>query len=419
MNRLREYQVRIANKAAQKLRELKIVYIAAEVRTGKTLMALEVAKLYGAKSVLFLTKKKAIGSIESDYADFGYADHFSITVTNDESIHKVVGEFDLVVHDEHHRFSSLPKPGKITVVYKKMFAHLPMIFLSGTPTPESFSQIYHQFWVSNHSPFGKYINFYKWAKDFVNVYQINYGYGLSNQYDKARQDLIDPIVDPYFIRFTQKEAGFTTSVSENVLHVKMSDTTYKLAERLKKDLVLEGKDEVVIADTAVKLMMKLHQIYSGSIKFESGNAMTIDTSKAEFIRSRFDGVKIAIFYKFKQELLILKEVFGEKLCTELDQFNGSDKNIALQILSGREGISLSEARYLVYYNMDFSAVSFWQSRDRMSTMHRLLNDVYYVFSENGLEDKIYKAVLKKKDYTTKYFIKDARIGLPAQGALEI
>ena len=41
----------------------KIVYIAAEVRTGKSLMALLTAKKFGAKKVLFLTKKKAIDSI--------------------------------------------------------------------------------------------------------------------------------------------------------------------------------------------------------------------------------------------------------------------------------------------------------------------------------------------------------------------
>ena len=40
----------------------------------------------------------------------------------------------------------------------------------------------------------------------------------------------------------------------------------------------------------------------------------------------------------------LKEVFGDKLCTEIDEFNETNKNIALQILSGREGISLRQGR---------------------------------------------------------------------------
>lgn len=46
----------------------------------------------------------------------------------------------------------------------------------------------------------------------------------------------------------------------------MSNQTYNLCNRLKKDLVIDGKNEVILADTAVKLQSKLHQLYSGTIK---------------------------------------------------------------------------------------------------------------------------------------------------------
>ena len=137
--------------------------------------------------------------------------------------------------------------------------------------------------------------------------------------------------------------------------------------------------------------------------------MIIDKAKANFIVQRFKGLKIGIFYKFQAELKLLKEVFGDNLTTELEEFNSTDKNIALQIVSGREGISLREAKYLVYYNIDFSATSYWQSRDRMTTKDRTYNKVYWVFSRNGIEDKIYKAVNNKKDYTLKHFKKDFAI----------
>ena len=94
------------------------------------------------------------------------------------------------------------------------------------------------------------------------------------------------------------------------------------------------------------------------------------------------------------------------LTTDLEEFKHTDKRIALQIVSGREGISLKEADCLVYYNIDFSALSYWQSRDRMTTKDSLQNDVYWIFSEGGIESKIYKAVSKKKDYTLRHFKKD-------------
>ena len=96
--------------------------------------------------------------------------------------------------------------------------------------------------------------------------------------------------------------------------------------------------------------------------------------------------------------LLSFKIFFNILC--LAQVKGSS------IVSGREGISLSQAECLVYYNIDFSATSYWQSRDRMTTKERLKNNVYWVFAKDGIENDIYKTVIKKKDYTVNHFKKD-------------
>lgn len=374
-----------------------------EVRTGKTLTALNIAKLYEAKNVLFLTKKKAISSIQWDYDNFGF--DFDLTIINDESLHLVNGDFDLIIHDEHHRFGAFPKPNKVAVLFKKRYSHLPMIFLSGTPTPESHSQWFNQFWVSDYSPFKKYVNFYKWAVDFVDIKQRNIGYAVIKDYSTANETLIKRILQNYIITFTQAQAGFTTSVKEMVLECEMQPITKLIIDRLKKDLVVKNAEgQIILADTGVKLMQKIHQLSSGTCKFEDGTSKVIDKSKALFILDKFTGVKIAIFYKFKEEWNALLSVFGaENLTNDVDEFDNSDKCIALQIVSGREGISLKNAKYLVYYNIDFSATSYWQSRDRLTTMQRQSNEVFWIFSKGGIENDIYKTVLKKKDYTLKIF----------------
>lgn len=402
---LRDYQVDIASKANYLLKNKGLVYLCMSVRTGKTLTSLETARLFGAKSVLFLTKKKAISSIESDYINFEYDKHFELFVQNDESMHKVDGKYDLVIHDEHHRFGSLPKPSVGARTFKKMFGSLPAIFLSGTPSPENYSQLYHQFWCSGYSPF-KEVNFYKWAANYVNVKMKHLGYAQVKDYTDANINKIMSVIKPYIITFTQEQAGFTSEIEEEILKVKMEQTTYKLCNRLIKDLVIEGSGEVILADTSVKLQQKLHQMYSGTIKFESGASMVLDYSKAQFINSYFKDKKIGIFYKFVEELNALKTIFGDRLTTDLDEFNSTDKSIALQIISGREGISLKNADFLVFYNIDFSATSYWQARDRQTTIDRKFNKVYWIFSEGGIEEKIYRSVLNKKSYTTNHFKKD-------------
>jgi hypothetical protein len=399
---LRQYQKELSAQAVEILQHKRIVYLAMEVRTGKTLTALNTAKLFGAKNVLFLTKKKAISSIQFDYDNFGF--DFGLTIINDESLHLVEGQFDLIIHDEHHRFGAFPKPNKVAVLFKKRYSKLPMIFLSGTPTPESHSQWFHQFWVSDHSPFKQYTNFYKWAVDYVDIKQRNIGYAVIKDYSTANEQLIRRATQHYIITFTQAQAGFTTSVKEMVLECEMQPITKLIIDRLKKDLVVKNAEgQIILADTGVKLMQKVHQLSSGTCKFEDGSSKVIDYSKAKFTFEKFTGVKIAIFYKFKEEFNALKSVYGDDLTNDVEEFDNTDKCIALQIVSGREGISLQNAKYLVYYNIDFSATSYWQSRDRLTTMQRQSNEVFWIFSKGGIEMDIYKTVLKKKDYTLKIF----------------
>ena len=413
MCRLRPYQMRIANDANEVLNRKGFVYLAMQVRTGKTLTALKTCELFGAKKVLFITKIKAFRSIEDDYFFFGFMSKFEITIINKESIHKIeTNDFDIVVCDESHGlFGTYPKPNEFTKTYRKRFFEIPVILLSGTMSPESYSQLFHQFWICKFAPFKQYKNFYKWANDYVDVTERYLGYAKVKDYSNARKKDFWHHIRYHIITFTQAEAGFTTDVKENILKVQMKPITYAITSKLIKDLVVISKStgREIIADTGVKLQQKIHQLFSGTIKYDDGSVQVIDDSKAQFIKDKFKGKKIAIFYNFKAELEMLKTTFNEMLTTDLNEFNTSGKNIALQIVSGREGISLSKASYLVFLNIQFSAVSFWQSRDRLTTMERKSNEIFWIFAENGIENSIYKRVLDKKDFTLDCFKKDFNI----------
>jgi hypothetical protein len=404
--KLRDYQTELSNKATKILTDFKLVLLVCAVRTGKTLIALQTAQNYNSKNVLFVTKIKAFSSIKNDYEAMNY--NFKLTIINKESLHKVDQDFDLVIYDEFHQYSAYPKASVNQKIARQKYGNLPIIMLSGTPTPEGWSQWFHSLQLSNNSPFKEYINFYKWAKDYVDIKDKHLGYAIVKDYSNANITMINEKIKNRLITFTQKEAGFTTSVKENVIIIEMEPITYKLINRLQKDLFLisntTGKE--IIADTAVKLQSKLHQLYSGTIKFEDGTSKVIDYTKANFIKTKFEGKKIAIFYKFKKELEMLKEVFLDKITTELDEFNTTDKNIAYQFVSGREGVNLSKADYLIAFNIDFSATTYFQFRDRMTIMDRLENEMFWIFSKGGIEEQVYKQVIKKKNFTLATFKKD-------------
>ena len=401
---LREYQRTIVDRATSILRDHRFVYLAMEVRTGKTLTSLSIAEDMGVERVLFLTKKKALGSITEDSNKL--CPSYEFWAINYESMHKLPKlNWDLIILDEAHTLGAFPKPSKRAKAVRALVRNRYVILLSGTPTPESYSQMYHQVYGIKGNPFRGYKNFYRFCDDYVDVKTQIVNSLPIKFYNKGLPSILTAM-QPYMISFSQREAGFKSQLNEQVLNVPMEPRTYRLCAELRKHRVIDGKEEVVLADTPVKLMQKLHQMYSGTVKFESGKAMVFDHSKAQFIYDRFCRDKIAIFYKFKAELKALQDVYGDELTTDLNEFYEGDKSIALQIVSGREGISLRQAKCLVYYNIDFSATSYWQSRDRMTTKERRESDIYWVFSERGIEKKIYKAVSSKKDYTLNHFRKD-------------
>lgn len=402
MKKLRPYQITNALECGMILTAYGLVYMQHTQRTGKTLTALETARLCKATKVLFLTKKKAIESIRNDYSDFNFT--YELLVTNYESLHKIEFIPDLVILDEAHSIGAFPKPSQRTKLIKQMFAHLPMIMLSGTPASESYSQWYHQFWVSNRSPFNVlgYTNFYKWAKDFTTPSVIYTAYGQSNDYSKAIIERIDPFIENIVHKFTQEDAGFMNKINKQLRFVEMKPITYRLINQLKKDKFIKGKDEMITADSGVKLMSKQHQLGSGTIIFDSGNVGIIDDSKAVYIKENFTG-KLAIFYYFKEELNLLKQVFGETITGDINEFNNTDKHFVGQQYSNAMGVNLSRAEKLIYLNFGFSGTNWIQSLDRLTTIERQESEVFIILARQTIDFNIFKTIEQKKNFTLKQY----------------
>ena len=323
--------------------------------------------------------------------------------------------YDLEIENNHnyiangilvHNCSAFPKPCNSAKTIRERFGHLPQIYLSGTPAIESGSQWFHSFWTSKFSPFNGFKNFYDWSRTYTEPFTKHFGALQVKDYSKSKDDEILAIIEPYLVRFTQKDAGFTSDIIEEVIYYPIDAKIKQMVKRLMADLVLEGKEETILGDTAAKLMSKVHQLENGTIIFESGNSMILDTSKAEYIKQYFEGKKIAMFYYFKKEWELLKQVFGDSLTDNLEEFNTTDKHIALQQISGSEGISLKEADVLVYYNSGYSGRQYTQGRDRLTTINRSANHVYFFFDKDGLNAKIYKALKSKKRYNAKLFQKN-------------
>jgi len=398
----RDYQIENIEKGFKQCLSRRWCYLSFEVRTGKTLTALGIASQLGGnkKRVVFATKLKAFSSIHNDIEKLNNKS-IDVEVINYESLHKL----DLNVHvdvwilDEAHKLGQIGKPSQKTKLLRSIIhLHSTVIFLSGTPTPENGSQIFHQMYVlGEKSPFVGY-NFYQWAKINCTITERMINGFRVKDYTNCNFDI--NTLD--FLSYSQKEAGFENEIKEHFLTVEMSNTTKEIIKTIKKDKIFRGKNDVILADTSVKEMQKVHQLSSGTcILEESQEAIIIDESKAIYIDDNFKGKKKAIFYKFKAELELLKKHF--EITDNIDEFNTTDKTIALQFISGREGIKLDKADCIIAFNIDFSATTYFQFRDRMTTINRKVSDVYFLISDCGIEMQVYKAVSKKKNFTNRFY----------------
>jgi len=422
---LRPEQRTTVDKAKIILAENRIVYLAAEVRTGKNFMSFTIAKESGWNRVILVTKKKALIGVNSDYEKWG--DKFDyFLATNFEQLHKLLEtigslHIDGFIIDESHALGQHPKPSSRTKNLREVIKDSRAIMMSGSPHPETPSQIYHQFWVTQYGPFQKYKNFYRWADDYVNVRTKMINGWRINDYSHAKEDKVKEAIEPYMVHLSQVDAGFTSLVEEEILKVPIDDRMYSLMERLKKDKVYKMKTgETILADTPAKLQSLWHQLSSGTLTIleidgekETRKRWVLDESKAYFIKSRFAGQKIAIFFKFIAEGEIIRKLFPEHTDNP-EEFNKHDHlTFICQVVSGREGVNLSTADALVMYNIDFSATSYWQARARMQTKDRVkASKLYWIFSERGIEMDVHKVVSNKKNYTLQFFNKTYGIKWP-------
>jgi len=366
MVKLKPHQKKAARAVKDILLRRGIAYLAGETRVGKTLTALYVGKQMSHLRQLFVTTKKAI--------------------------------------PEAHRCGGYPKPGKRTRRLKRICVDTITLFMSGTPNPETETQLYHQMWVSPHSPWGRYRNFYRWADDYV-IKKKRWINGMEmNDYDTARANKIKKDMDKIMVTVSQEEAGFSEFVREFVLWVDFDEAQKRIYNEMDKHNVVSKYD--VIATNAADRVGKLSQIASGTLKINDDRAL-ISCNKAWKIKKHKCYKKIAVFYKYRAEREVLEKAFN-KWTDDSEKFNntGSDVVFLGQYASIREGIDLQGADAIYFYTPPFSAVSYMQAKARLQSMNRdRPANLYWVMTKGSIDKYIFQCVRSKRNFTSKYYNK--------------
>jgi hypothetical protein len=375
-----------------------LVYLVAEPRVGKTLSAIFLAKdKY--KNILVLTKKSAMSSWLKDL-ELAQCDNF--TVINYDSLHKVDGEFDLLICDEAHSMSRFPKPAKRTEKIKERFEHLPIIFISATPSAESYSQLFHQFWISNKSPYREK-NFTQWyKKNGIDDSFIVRGRRVK-PYKKVNPNVYD-MVKHLMADMSKIDADFDVLVQERVHYL---DMPYEL--KLISNKMQEGEitiDSVKLDKLeGAKKINKLHQVAGGTLKLTDEKSIILSRYKVDYIkRNSTNTKKVVVLCNYIEERkLLLNELF--KATEDIDDFKHGDASFFVgHIKKYSEGVDFSYADTMIIYSLNFSATTYLQSKDRLAKKTRKDKIVvHYLIAKNTIDEYVLNAVKSKKNFTSSYY----------------
>ena len=253
---LYEHQEELINQAKPILRKYKLVYIAAETRTGKTLAAIHLLK-DDFKKILVVTKKKAISSWNSDIK-LSKVKNFD--VINYESIHKMDSkEYDVIVLDEAHSIGSYPKPSQRAKQLKEMAKDKSIVYLSATPSAETYSQIFHQLWVSSFTPFEEK-SFYQWYKNYGEDDSIFINGMFIKQYKASHGEMIMDMVNHLIVTMTKEKANFDVFVNERIHQVEVDEDYLSALEYFKSNRIITIDENEIVAETSASALNKLHQL---------------------------------------------------------------------------------------------------------------------------------------------------------------
>lgn len=388
-----QHQVDISSQALDILRKHMIVYLAMQERTGKTLTSILICEQTKCNNILVITKKKALVGWEETLSK--YTHNKTYECINYESLHKCTFTPDLVIIDEaHSNLGAYPKVGKTWKEVFKFTKGKPIIYLSATPSAQTYAQLYHQFKLSSWAPWIKYPSFYNWHKDYGIENIIYLGGRQIKQYNEVKSEKVMKEVEHLFISYTRTELGFEHEPNDILHYIDLSSEIREYYNSLLKDRVATVAGTEVIADTVMALRTKLHQIEGATLKQEDKNIFLAKIDKIDYILKTWgDSDNLVIFYQYQNELSLLKQTFKSATI--------------LQGTSFAEGVDLSMYETCVVYSMDFSTAKYTQRRARQCNMKRDTPiDFHFLLVKSAISEQVYQTVaVNRTNFVDSYFNK--------------
>lgn len=273
-----------------------------------------------------------------------------------------------------------------------------VILLSGTPTGGKYERLWSQCRLLG----------WKISKEaFWNTY-VNYHYDNKDGFPLL---IIDGYKNVERLKRKLREHGAVFMKSEEVFDLpeQCNNTlfvpTTKEYRKFRKDAIVKYENQEFVGDTSLTKML-YERMLCGFANKQKLNAFR------DLLESTDD--RLIVFYNFTNELIALTNILidlerpfsivnGDT--KDLSAYDNSEDSVTLiQYQAGAMGLNLQKSNKIVYFTPPLSSELFEQSKKRT---HRIGQDrtcfYYYLTCKNSIEEKIYKTLAMRHDYTERLF----------------
>lgn len=299
--------------------------------------------------------------------------------------------------------------------------------LTGTPLAKSPEDFFSQFYFLDPMILG-----HKYLSSFRGRYCIMGGYQGRVVVGHKRLDELYGLIAPHSSRLTKEEALDLPPKNYTIAEYAPSDKTMRHYKEIKREFMTQlDSGEIVSVANAASGMIRLQQIVSGYYPGESG----IEDISSERIDTLLDVIEqrsgpVVIWARFVEDVKridnALKKCYGKEFVVT---YNGdtAKKDRAENVkkfLSGRArffvgnaaaggtGLNLQgDCQTVIYYSNDFSALSRWQSEDRVHRIGMRHPVTYIDIVARGSLDRFILANLRRKKELSSLTLDDIRKAL--------
>ena len=348
----------------------------------------------------------------------------TIYIINRENIvwltEQYIFDFDMVVIDELSSFKS-PKSKRFRAFMKVRKSVKRIVGLTGTPASNGLMDLFGEFKVLDMGQrLGRSITAYR-ARYFVPNHRygnIIYDYKLR----PGAEDAIYKAVDDITISMKSKDYLKLPPVTFVTDLVQMNQKEKAKYKKLKKEMILELKDDTVDAKNAAVLASKLIQLSNGCIIGDHSINRIHDKKldKLEDLIESSNGNPVLVVYWFRHDLERIKERFPSAVhlldAKQIRNFNNGCISIGLMHPSSLGlGVNLQKScNQLIWFGPIWSLDLYQQTNARIyrqGQTHTVI--IHHIITKGTIDERIMK-VLRSKEKTQDDFIQAVKADLSSE-----